>query len=764
MTLVYNSSIGVYHSAKPDVEGYYHIFYPNGDRWKFQHIRLRSEELLSAKTQGIDVGGALVESFKGLMSHKGIQASAMSSKPLHIEYRVQNPVQKQSILVHNVATGTLEHAIFQQDTTEIWHPTMDLVARAVMFPTDSRLFQEPSVVEPSLPSYGYDHQVDGVAYGREKAAMHPGVRSLLRQVDGEIESLAKRLQAFENSGASGVQVHLTRHQLTYLQGVKRQAIAFEAHKGQPLIDSNYYRDLIKEEEAKKRKEIESREGAARGLSPGEMLEVQNNAAHKYIPFLSNCWSQSSQVMGTKSTSREDPKTWMRSGAFYDARCSMFSLEELIDSSCNTDEGVMAAGGLCDRAAVVIDKMVDELGLIEEKLFKKLKKHGEDNKKVQQLRLNRAAIVYALERLAYVQTTPHLPGDEVSYSISRHQTPPKAGMPRINIAGLVGWVAEKRAIAQTQFLSLLEGQVAQIKPGDTELKWIHMSLLRMNYKKFDKGASMNEKREAEDMKWAFDHFRDAKICFEEGVTSPKIEYDEHGKPIKITLNRSLATAGQITGEITLKSYCMSCAPAPKGAKTLAKYLVVDGGQPMTDQEEFNRQFWADVVSTWTDVSGRNKELLDLLRQGKSNFEIGEVFALEAMKHGYAFSTCCQSGKDRTGYICSRIAQRIVLDGLDRARDSGRLHASEHQRLHAHLDVKPFEAQRITQKILAANTGAHYIKVGVLQLPGRGFGRRVSHYLGLAAQENKIARTVIHTLGMGRAFHPSTHESVDKKFTI
>jgi hypothetical protein len=547
--------------------------------------------------------------------------------------------------------------------------------------------------------FEYDHKVLGEKFGKEKAELFPVIESYIHSAQSLIQSLKASFKDLEDDNENSLDNHdllqeqFIQYQIDYLDRTIQKARVYQANSKDGLIDSNYYRTLLSEQ----KKQVQEKKAGP--LVQKDWDKIHQKVADQYIPFITNCWNQTTRVGGPNSTSTD--YTWMRFGAFYDSRCALFSMKDFMNPDGKfIDNDIFQANG---------EKLVEEF----KNHFYSQKNnldHSSPVKKEQSDLATQGALNYALSRICNQNN-------------------------QFDKAKMLQWLAERKIIAQTSFLSLLESQVQQLKSGASSLKWAHLSLVKPHEHKIqghDGGWTHSEKYEVEELKWAFDHFRGATIIFDADKTS-SIDYDPQGKPLTIHLRSSLIKDKSFE-PLKLESYLVSTSVASTGVSRKGH----KDDEAQLKQENLNKDFFSSDIKP--KPQSVHQSSFDKLERGESDFYTAEDMGYELLKDNWQLSLCCQSGKDRTGYVCSRLAQRLILDKLEHDHSLGKISTIGYYNAKLTLNSRPLDHDRVTKQILRSNTGFEAIKVGVWDLPGYDLAnfKRIGHYVDLAVDFTGIRK--------------------------
>lgn len=616
--------------------------------------------------------------------------------------------------------------------------------------------KSPDDLPDILQEFEYKHTCLGVNYGTESAQMFSAISSFIQATRGIINSLNRRKENIKNQ----FEIDLVEKQIRFHEMMLNQAINHKKEHSEGFVDSNYFRDLLKEEMEKKAEEegrkliqpssalikkLEER-ATIRGtfneklydklvqqeaiklgrstLDKEEWKSIYNNAADRCVPFLVNCWRQhvKSEMVASNISSADEPydAAWVRVGAFYDARCCLYSLKDLLGEASLGEAG---EDELNKRAEVIVLTLKKRLSTLD-----KFDKKSVGVKKGQAYLANRAAITYILEKMC----------DDPEDFTTSAVNPDKVRM----------LAAERLAIAQSQFISLLQAQLAQVKSSDKAIDWVHLSLLKPDEDKIERGWTHVEANECLDLKWVFDHFRGCKVEFVDGNADPEIKYDEKGRPETIVFSRGHIGRNDLGhGEpLLLNTYCVNCSVSSRRYFGLSREGA-SSEKAMKIQKKMNEDFYKEVVQkNWLDPQSQEtvykylneeqkKRVRALFEKGQSDFYAAEDISTELLKRGFKLSVNCQSAKDRTGYVCSRICQRMITSGLEEAKKQGKIEDGVSYRLSRYLlNISPFHAEQVTGRILSSNTGAKHVKCMVANMPGNDplNLQRVRNYVGGLAQ--------------------------------
>lgn len=736
-----------YISTEADPEGNYHLFY-SGEDSTFTQIKLQIDSKVAKQFKD-------PLEFLGLMSkvmgEESFNKAILDSHPLKIEYTPATPLQSQGLRVQTATSDTWisldKSTSSEEDTTslsnfnKLWSPLEKLIQchQYEGYSSDQRVLRDVEVPltpasAPQLTEVKYDHIVNDVCYGNESAKQYPMLSKYIETVDSHIQSLEAHLKQIQPNSEA---YKLTQFQLDFLREKKQVAINFFRDNPSDMVDSNYFRDLLKAAT----KEIANGR-SKKDLSQDDFDRIYNLACERFIPCLTNCWQQRVQGQYPDDlTPQTGPDhSWMRLGAMYDTRFGLFSLLEFTDE---TTGKLLDEPEFSQKGKEVVQRLLEYKAS-----FNEGKPHHLGCL---------SAIRWMLNQIAPDEVDRPIAAPAKS---SKHATtiPSPEPEPELNIDGLKRVLMERKSIQETHMLALLEQQLSRIQPGDEALKWLHISLLKpfeewkSEDKKKDPGWTHNEMYEIKEMEWAFKHFQGAEIVFSKDVTSPRIEYDEAGKPTKITFNIALAPKDYeeaTSSPIRLESHFVSCSVAAGLSAAGHKYKEPDRSAFKTEEEyeaayrkyeigagsqqKSNRAFFEYAQAEGDihkDEDMNDTDVLARLKAGLSSFEAAEAISSRMLDKGWAISGCCQSGKDRTGFWCSRLAQREVLRIFDRSN-----HAAPDPSIRRCLNETPLRGDRVTRQILQANTGMTAIKVGVRDLPGDDAGKliRLGHYATLAYEQ-------------------------------
>lgn len=236
--------------------------------------------------------------------------------------------------------------------------------------------------------------------------------------------------------------------------------------------------------------------------------------------------------------------------------------------------------------------------------------------------------------------PKLNPDQIDSAFRAYNTVSLLG--RKNLAEEM--ISDRKEQLERQMLQYL---MEQIKSNPTSVRerrfcLIQLSLLNLHKKSLDSSGWMhNEATSFRDFRYIMKEFNDKKIAFRDGE-GPYVDGDT------IVLPQNLIQKPP-SDPIDLKTYIFNLS--------VQGNIENDGLQKENNQEELDR-----LIRDYTADMNREdyKNLEHSLRDGsRSNYRLAEEFGLVlhhvAFSNG-AFGINCQSGKDRTGYIASRIMIR------------------------------------------------------------------------------------------------------------
>lgn len=754
---------GCFISQNADAKGNYHLFYPEAPD-SYSQVTIKVDPKLAQKL------GSSVETLAQLVGAALDSGDLKKDGELKMEYLPATPLQTEGIRVQT-ATSTLWTQVEDAGVKDQYWSAIERFIQEDQYgestATGLGLYkveaQKPFPPEAILRSVYYSHEVEGRCYGSEAAEQTPMVsqfihssEALCYSLEEEIEGLKEAIAAneglltsmtssmtAERDGALAEirawrkRLELANLQLDFQKERLAQARAYFARTGTEMVDSNYFRDLLKEVRAEY---LEEKKCKKSQLIQQDFDEIYKRACDRFVPALCNCWQQEARGQYFDSqvgASISDTDSWMRLGAFYDTRSGLCSSLDFFDPT---------TGDLKDDTD--LQKLGDAL-------------IGQLNQQVQEFTAKLPENLNFFQKMTSKLSRGSLLGCIASVKWLVERLDP-AGSGRVDLPSLKKLLMERKAIQEASFLSLLEKQVVRLKPGDNTLKWLHVSLLKPfeSWKVADQkdypGWTHNEHNEIKEMAWVFRHFRGAEISFDTKEGPTKIEYDQHGKPSRIVLGAQHAPEGFTGRSAHLESHFVSCSVAA-GVFTTQGHKTEEGRQMQAD---LNHDFYAYARSDSTLDSTKTvdtrrgaaaePEIVDALEQGYSSFEAASQISQFLLRKGWAISGGCQSGKDRTGFWASRIAQHKVLSTFDEHPPANV--SSTTRRL---LDENPLRGHRVTKQILAANTGKTAIKVGVFSLPGYdGFfrPRRLSHYARLVYEQVLQKKSA------------KTQAVVEKKFTI
>ena len=740
-----------YISTEADPEGNYHLF-AEGQDSTFVQVKLKIDPKVAKQFKD---PSEFFDLISGAMGEEAFHKAIFDSHPLKIEYTPATPLQSQGLRVQTATSNTWisldKSTSSEEDTTslsnfnKLWSPLEQIIQchQYEGYSSDQRALRDVEVPLPSpkLTEVAYDHVVNSVCYGHESAKQYPMISKYIETVGAHIQSLTDRLSNLEKSSEA---YKLTQFQLDFLKEKREVAIKFFRENPSDMVDSNYFRDLLK---AVTKEVADGR--SKKELSQDDFDRIYDLACDRFIPCLTNCWQQRAQgkYPDTLSPQEGPDQSWMRLGATYDTRFGLFSLLEFTDKETGklldepefSQKGKEVIARLCEYKDSFNEGKPHHLGCL-------------------------SALHWMLKKIAPNEVDRHIAAPAKS---SEHSaTPLSSPEPVLNVDGLKRVLMEKKSIQETHMVALLEQQLSRIQPNSGVLNWLHISLLKpfeewkSEDKKKNPGWTHNEMYEIKEMEWAFNHFRGAEIVFSNDVSSPRIEYTEAGKPTKITFNIALAPKGYneaTSSPIRLESHFISCSVAAGTSAAGHKYEKPDRSKFKSDQEydaaytkyqkgagsqkESNRAFFEYAESQTHIPQVDDTDVLAHLKEGLSSFTAAEEITSRMLYHGWAISGCCQSGKDRTGFWCSRLAQREILRIFDRPN-----HGKTDPSIRRCLNEVPLRKDRVTRQILEANTGMTAIKVGVRDLPGDDAGKliRLGHYATLAYEQgiqSKI-RKILH----------------------
>lgn len=698
-------------SAQADPEGYFHVVYSNGSHLTYLQVKpdvhLRTDDSKQI-SQHI---GTLVEK---CMDYEQLRSNLQSSTRVNISW-FSDGLGK--AMVKAQAIGDCIKSIEIDDGAHEYlsTPIRDIVRDCITRSCSLGAIKQQAVYQPSLRdksvSFEYEHTALGKVYGKEKATMHPMVESFIRNTQGTLISLEKALQECSDNQMA----NCYQRQIEFLSKKIEMAKTYQLSTNSALIDSSYYRKILKSI----KKEILA--SSDERLKEGGKLNQQGwNAVHQrasdaYIPFLTNCWRQSTASV---TDDGHTEWSWMRFGAFYDSRSSTFALNEFMTVlEPNPADGNRVR--MVDASDEEVEKKAKELLL----RLENYKMSSSDQEKMAQL----GAINYVKSRICKSDN-------------------------EIDIQGVRDWLAERKIIMQTSFLSLLEAQAQNLKDGAEGIKWAHLSLIKPHEDKIqgeEAGWSHSEKYELQELKWAFDYFRGARVIFAD-VQTPSVDYDEYGQPETITLSRSLVEGKKLKEVLPLECHLVSTSVA---STTIRSAGAVDK-QAEDLQKEINSGFFNSEKVPDSVLDPSEPSFKDL-QMGRSSYYTAEDLAVELILNGWCLSGACQSGKDRTGYWCSRLAQRLIVSRLDQAKEQGKISNIGYWAARRLLNGSAFNGMRVSKQILKSNTGYEALKTAVFNLPGQDelYLSRFCHYIDFMIDKSG-ARTIMQKVC----------NFVDKKFIM
>jgi hypothetical protein len=755
-------SSGSFMTQTPDAEGKYHVFHPSGDD-SYTQISIKLDAKILKKM------GPSLEPVIALVN-QALDSGDLEEE-IKIEYLPATTMQSEGIRIQTVSAGVWTQAVETGKKERYWSPIErfiqeDQYAEFTSSAASKGLYEvevNPKRLNPEsiLRSVHYNHEVEGDCYGAESAYQSGMISQYIEGAQGLCDSLNFRILDYERrinsthaltAEASATdqacmqqkiktwqeQIELAKFQLDFHTKKLIAARDYFARTGSEMVDSNYFRDLLKEVTADY---IQISGKSKKTLGQEDFDLIYTQTCDRYIPALCNCWQQEARGMYKDPVTGQtlsDTHMWMRMGAFYDVRSGLFTALDFFESSTGalkSDTELEALG----------TSLLARLAQEEARLQKELP----ENKNV-------------FSRL-FARSAPSVMGCLSAVHWLQRNIPPDPAQPKkINLRALKQLLMERKAIQESAFVTLLEKQVAGLKEGQDKLEWLHVSLLKPfeGWKKSDQidapGWTHHEKHEIAEMQWVFRHFRGAQIQFADFETPTNMEYDAAGKPEKIIIGSQHAPKHMVGKTIDLESHFVSCSVAD-GIKAAGHR----NGEGRSFQGEINRDFYkyaqdsnylpAPTANTAAAAStgAQPVDALEALEYGYSSYAAAEDLAHEMLSRGWAISGGCQSGKDRTGFWASRLAQKKILSTYD-------THApkSASPQTRQLLDENPLRGRRVTTQILEANTGKTAIKVGVFSLPGydRFLQRRLSHYGCLAYEQflqKKAAKVQV---------------AVEKKFTI
>jgi hypothetical protein len=266
------------------------------------------------------------------------------------------------------------------------------------------------------------------------------------------------------------------------------------------------------------------------------------------------------------------------------------------------------------------------------------------------------------------------------------------------------IAEREAVLQTQFLQLLQTQVENKGVGakQEEFTLAHLGLLNPKKEEHDKTGWMHI--EANGMKDMAEIFKDAngkKIVFEDNCKAPYVDKDGN-------YHVQTPPGGKAGDKLKLKAGFLN--------------VSVQGCTENTElQKQLNREGLENL--------GLNEDstLTGLLVSGDaSNYKVAEEVGVLLLGKG-AVSISCQSAKDRTGLVASRLVQRRLQDSYKSPTDAQKL-PEEAQ--------KKFENSILGDKGSAAlvvedNTGISVLKINPKEfvkgnIPGISTRRQAAYF--------------------------------------
>lgn len=708
-----------YISAGADSSGFYHIFLENDhSQGQLNHVKIYLDPKLAAHVKNP------ARTLMGLLEAACSTQAFDYEKPLKIEYIPSTPLQKEGLRIQTASASVWTHVDDKTvDENRFWSPIEELIQNdhLILTPSSEKKLRQVDPLEKEvkpqsiLKKVAYTHEIDSKHYGHEAAKQFPMLSSYIEMTTAQINSL-ERLLDRQEANNDDVGAELTRMQITFLEEKLELAKTTRDETGNEMVDSNYFRDLLKQatkEVANGRKRSE--------LTQDEFHEIYRLACQRFIPSLCNCWKQEvqGQYPGVIGPKMGEKYFWMRFGAFYDTRCGLFSARDFFeaDGKLKDDRALQLEAR---KALDVIERYNSEICEPKQPKPKFLKYLG------------------LKEKPKFKQE--HFYGWESAYQWICTQIRNPDGT--INLDGLKKVLMERKAIQETNFLSLLGAQLGRLKPGDEKLQWLHVSLLKPfeEWKSDDikgsPGWTHNEKHEILEMQWAFSHFRGAEISFDKQATAPFIEYTDDGKPERVIFPLHMAPEGYDGKPVKLESHFVSCSVAAGSSHKGHKNADGAALQGEINESFFNYAYNEGILLDRSNEGLKaEKDPIAALAWGESSFTAAEEISSLLLSRGWAISGCCQSGKDRTGFWCSRLAQQQVLEHYD-------AHASvdDDPSIRRCLNENPLNGKRVTTQILEANTGKTAVKVGVFTLPGEDpiYSKRLQHYFTLAYEQGPFQK--------------------------
>lgn len=264
---------------------------------------------------------------------------------------------------------------------------------------------------------------------------------------------------------------------------------------------------------------------------------------------------------------------------------------------------------------------------------------------------------------------------------------------------------RKEILQRQMLQLVLTNTERAlkesgKISDGNLWIAHLALLNRKTDSIDEtGWVHNEEHEIKDMAAIFKNFDGKKIILdgegpyidiEGNVHLPILPDLERGDPAIIHLNTLFFNT------------------------TVQGHEKNDGIQKDINDEgmrKLKRYFKGQLPESY------EKKIINRLNK-ESTYRLAEDMLYELMDTKIQCSVGCLSAKDRTGFVCARLAYRLAKKHFDDTAKSAQkeCHIAKKKQILDQFKLHPLSKSNPAAKVVYDNTGIHLLKVTPLQLPG------------------------------------------------